>query len=231
LKLALQFTARLVPATDVLTQGAGALNIAGALTLTHAINPNARRGQNWMRYRITASNVDANGQAIRWSQRIIYGDRFMRPRYAQVHLFRWDDDLVWAYDAIADEIAWGRGPDNIVWGNDNIVWGNRDNIVWGNGDNIVWGNAEDRRIAWGTDENEKIVWGVPDPVGAHAGNIVWGNRNDDNIVWGNGVVRGSWASNVVAGFWDDTIVWGNVTRENMDNIVWGNALQAVSWDW
>ncbi len=224
LKLALQFTARLVPITDVLTQGAGVLNIAGALTLADAINPNVRRGQNWIRHRITAANVDASGQAIRWSQRIIYGDRFMRPRYAQIHLFRWDDDIVWAYDAIADNIVWGNAG-NIVWGNDdNIVWGNEERIVWGSDDNIVWGNLEDRRIAWGTDEHEKIVWGIDDnTVRGSAGNIVWGNTNDDNIVWGNGIVRSVWASNVVSGFWDGNIVWGNVTRENMDNIVWGNS--------
>ncbi len=130
LKLALQFTARLVPLTDVLTQGAGALNIPGALTLADAINPNARRGTNWIRHRLTAANVDANGQLIAWGQRIIYGDRFVRPRYAQVHLLRWDDDIVWAYDAIAD---------NIVWGDDSAD----DNIVWGNDDNIVWGNFAD----------------------------------------------------------------------------------------
>src|SRR5436190_4666665 len=46
LKISLQFTARLVPLTDVLTQGAGAVNIPGALTLGNAINPNVPRGTN-----------------------------------------------------------------------------------------------------------------------------------------------------------------------------------------
>jgi serine protease AprX len=210
LKLALQFTARLVPLTDVLTQGAGALNITGALILADAINPHARPGMNWIRHRITAANVDANQQFIPWSQRIIYGNRFMRPRYAQVHLLRWNDDVVWAYDAIADNIVWGNSAD------DNIVWGNEDNIVWGNfaAEQTVWGTGESDNVVWGIDDN--IVWG-------NAGNIVWGNSADDNIVWGNGAVRGVWAAQVVWGFWDDNIVWGNVTRQNIDNIVWGNA--------
>ncbi len=91
-------------------------------------------GRNWITHPITAANRDASGQVIGWGQRIIYGDRFIQPRYAQIRLFRWSDDIVLAYDAIAD---------NIVWGNDdNIVWGNDDNIVWGNNDdNIVWGNS------------------------------------------------------------------------------------------
>jgi serine protease AprX len=188
-KLALQFTARIVPLTDVLSQGAGALNIAGALALGTAIDPNAGPGTNWIRYRITAANTDANHQLIPWGQRIIYGDRFVRPRYAQLHLLRWDDDVVWAYDAIAANIVWGTSAD------DNIVWGNQDNIVWGNF------------------AAEQFLWGESDSVGSSA---------DDNIVWGNGVVRGGWASNLVAGFWDDNIVWSNVTRESVDNIVWDN---------
>ncbi len=222
LKLALQFTARIVPLTDVLSQGAGALNIAGALTLTGAINSDAPPGATWIRHRITAANTDANNQFIAWGQRIIYGNRFMRPHYAQVHLLRWNDDVVWAYDAIADNIVWGNSAD------DNIVWGNADNIVWGNlaAEKLVWGTGESDNAVWGLDDN--IVWG-------NADNIVWGNSAEDNIVWGNGVVRGVWASNVVSGFWDDNIVWGNVTLQNFDNIVWGNQADNIVWgnqaDW
>jgi len=214
LKVALQFTARALPLTDVLTQGAGALNVGGALMLADAINPDAPHGKTWLTKRLTASNKDAAGNTIRWSRRIIYGDRFVRPKFAEIHLIRWDDDLLWAYDALKGSIAWGSG--------DNIVWGNGDNIVWGNfaDDNIVWGNDESDNLVWGIDDN--IVWGNDD-------NIVWGNSADDNIVWGNGHLRGVWAANVVWGFWDDNIVWGNVTRATEDNIVWGNADDNIVW--
>ena len=223
---------RLVPLTDVLTQGAGALNIAGALTLADAINPNVPRGKNWIRHRLTAANRDAAGNTITWSRRIIYGDRFVQPRYAELHLFRWDDDIVWAYDALAERHRLGQpGRRHIVWGHDdNIVWGNGDNIVWGNDDNIVWGNAADDNIVWGNDESDNIVWGIDDNiVWGNDDNIVWGNTDDDNIVWGNSHLRDVWASNVVSGFWDDNIVWGNITRDTMDNIVWGNADDNIVW--
>jgi hypothetical protein len=59
----------------------------------------------------------------------------MPPQYAEVHLLRWDDDTVWAYDAIAD----------------NIVWGNAED------DNIVWGNSE-LRVEWTTDVVEGFWW-------------------------------------------------------------------------
>lgn len=144
LKLALQFTARLVPPSDVLTQGAGALNIPGAVLFAGAINPEAPRGTNWIRHRLTAANVDAFGQFIAWGQRIVYGDRFVRPRYAQIHLFRWDDDIVWAYDSIAD---------NIVWGNESgVIWGNEENA-----DDIVW-DSDELRDWWASDVVEGFWW-------------------------------------------------------------------------
>lgn len=152
LKLSLQFTARLIPDTDVLTQGAGAVNIPGAVLFAGAINPDAARGTNWIRHRLTAANVDAFGQFVAWGQRIIYGDRFVRPRYAQVHLFRWDDDIVWAYDSIAGNIL--RDDES------RIVWGSDDSIVWGNeetADNIVWGNGELRD--WSSHVVEGFWWG------------------------------------------------------------------------
>jgi serine protease AprX len=231
-KLALQFTARILRRTDVLTQGAGALNAIGAMTLAKAINPTAPRGTNWINYAVVAANKDEYGHGITWGQRIIYGDRFMQPRYAQIHLFRWDDDIVWAYDAIAENIVWGNaGDDNIVWGNeDNIVWGNEDNIVWGNDDNIVWGNIEDENIVWGNGESDNIVWGIDENiVWGNDDNIVWGNTDDDNIVWGNGIARETWAANVVTGFWDENIVWGNVTHADEENIVWGNDDENIVW--
>ncbi|HEX8029164.1 MAG TPA: S8 family peptidase [Vicinamibacterales bacterium] len=229
LKMSLQFTARIVRETDVLAQGAGALNITGALVLADAIDPGARRGRNWITHPITAANSDASNQRVIWGQRIIYGDRFMRPRYAQLHLVRWDDDIVWAYDPLKDSILWGH--DNIVWGNDDtVVWGNERNIVWGNDDNIVWGNREDDNIVWGNVESDNLVWGIDETiVWGNDDNIVWGNTDDDNIVWGNSRLREVWASNVVRGFWGDNIVWGNVTRGTQDNIVWGNAVLPGGW--
>jgi len=222
-KMALQFTARILKLTDVLTQGAGALNMAGGLTLAAAIDPTVNLGQGWLRTNVTTWNKDANGQKIVWGQRIVYGDRFMQPRYAGIRLFRWSDDIVWAYDAIEDNIVWGND-DNVVWGNDdNVVWGNEDNIVWGNDDNIVWGNAADENIVWGNDESDNVVWGIDDNVvWGNDDNVVWGNTDDDNVVWGNGYVREVWAANVVWGFWDENVVWGNISRADLDNVVWGN---------
>ena len=231
LKISLQFTARLLPQIDVLTQGAGVVNIPGALTLADAINPNVPRGSNWIRHRLTAANQDAAGNVITWSRRIIYGDRFVGPLYAEVHLFRWDDDIVWAYDAFAENINWANQSGGIAWGDDdNIVWGNGDNIVWGNDDKVVWGNTADANVVWGNDESDNIVFGIDDNiVWGNDDHTVWGNTAADNIVWGNNHLRDVWASNVVSGFWDDNIAWGSITRDGTDNIVWGNGADNIVW--
>jgi subtilisin family serine protease len=158
-KLALQFTARLMPRADVLTQGAGALNVPGALIMADAINPNVRIGTHWIRHRITAANFDAFGQSIPWSQRIVYGDRFVRPRYAQLHLWQWEDD-----------VAWGNAEDDtIVWGTSDSRHTDYDNIVWGNG--LLRGG-----------------WAAEVIEGFWDGSLAWGSitrDTADNIVWGN----------------------------------------------
>lgn len=225
-KMALQYTARVLPKVDVLTQGAGALNRIGAVKMAQSINPRAPLGDNWLTAVLPVSNRDANGKRIVWGRNIVWGDRYMPATKADVHMARWDDNIVWGYDAMADNIVWGNCDDscgNIVWGNgwdENIVWGNDwDNIVWGN--NIVWGD----NVVWGY-WAENIVWGFWDE------NVVWGNVNranwDDNIVWGNDWDNIVWGNCTSARSSDDNVVWGNSSDENVvwgnsgdDNVVWG----------
>jgi serine protease AprX len=224
-KMALQFTARNLPGTDALTQGAGALNRVGAVLMAQRINPGARHGANWLTAKLPLSNLTSDGKLVVWGRNIVWGDRYMAETTAAVHMARWDDNIVWGFDALADNIVWGNcdGCDNIVWGNnwgDNIVWGNSwdDNIVWGN--NIVWGFDN---IVWGF-WAENIVWGFWDD------NIVWGNVNRydlDNIVWGNDWDNIVWGNCSAARNSDDNIVWGNDDNivwgfNDGDNVVWGN---------
>ena len=250
--MALQFTARRARWTDVLTQGAGALNIVGGLVLAEAINPSVRRGRNWITHPITAANLDGNGQRAIWSQRLIYGDRFVQPRYAQIHLFRWDDDIAWAYDAIAGDIDWQR--DNIVWGNgDNIVWGNADNIVWGNDDNIVWGNREDDNIVWGNTRATTSSGASTTTSCGATPTALSGATPTTTTSWATASCARSGRrtscgllgrqhrvgqhhpldqDNIVWGNNDDNIVWGvlfaGVVWGN-DNIVWGNCGDNIVW--
>ena len=207
-KMVLQYTARVLPVADALTQGAGALNIQGAVTLARMVNPAAPQGSYWLTTALPTSNLDQYGQDVAWGRRLIWGDRFMPAAAISVHMARWDDNIVWGFDALVDNIVWGNAT------SDNIVWGNA--VL--NGDNIVWGNAFDDNIVWGVN----IVWGENIVWGYWSDNIVWGFV-DDNIVWGN-VTRAN-LDNIVWGYAWDNIVWGNCANATAltDNIVWGNA--------
>jgi serine protease AprX len=222
LKISLQFTARLVGETDVLTQGAGALNIPGAFMLASAINPGVPRGKNWIRDRLTAASRDAAGNVIPWSRRIIYGDRFVDPSFAEFHLFRWDNDIVWAFDVIAGKINWNnQSGGHMVWGYDDVVWGNAEAAARGKGGLIAWGNQLDDGVTWGNGESDNIVWGIDDRIAWGNDGVAWGNASHDNLVWGNSYLRDVWASQVVWGFWDDNLAWNSITRDTMDKIAWG----------
>ena len=234
-------------AYDALTQGAGQIEIGGAVALARAINPKASVGQPWLSSAVTPSTV-IDGHNNVWAQSVIWGNRRVsgakllseqRPAWALTIVWgeglgNEDDNIVWGNNfGDGDNIVWGNSfdsGDNIVWGN-NIVWGDDDNIVWGNffddDDNIVWGN----NVVWGEGlvgmslDDDNIVWG--NTLG-DGDNIVWGNLDDDNIVWGN-----LFDDNIVWGnsLDDDNIVWGNSLGDD-DNIVWGNDAQlgnVITW--
>jgi serine protease AprX len=156
-------------AYDVLTQGAGSLNAAGAALLAGALDPRVTVGSNWMVGAVPLTTV-IDGQVISWGDNIVWGDNILWGDSLHTHLTAWNDNIVWGDD------------DNIVWGDslasqtsdDNIVWG--DNYYWG--DNIVWGDSYSILSATG----DNIVWGDTD-------NIVWGDS--DNIVWGDSMTAGA----------------------------------------
>jgi len=172
------------------TQGAGALNVAGAVRLAKLINPAAALHSNWLRSDEPPTRADMLfNEVVYWGRATIWNDIARTGMSPYVHLPQWNDATAWG-DALYTT-AWAQD-ENIVWGAmDNIVWGMLDdNIVWGMlDDNIVWGMTDDN-IVWGMDDN--IVWGLLD-------NIVWGM--DDNIVWG-------WLDDNIVWGMDDNIVWG-----------------------
>jgi serine protease AprX len=137
LKMVLQYSS--IPVNDddgyadVLTQGAGAINAEGALTLARAIDPTVAVGEKWLTTAFEPTSV-IGGQSYLWAQRMVWGN----------HIARGTGVIDEQRPSWALNIVWGDGLED----DDNIVWGNSsddDNIVWGNAldddDNIVWGNA------------------------------------------------------------------------------------------
>jgi serine protease AprX len=162
----LQYTSQRVKTLDVMTQGAGQVNVAGAVRFAQLVHPTAMPGKRWTKGSRKPIQADLLfGQSVFWGKALIGGTTVKAGKtniFVRSQLF--DDNIVWGY-----------------W--DNIVWSMDDNIVWSMlmDDNIVWSMLDDN-IVWGlTDDN--IVWGFDDAVhGLLDDNIVW--SMDDNIVWG-----------------------------------------------
>ena len=199
-KAVVQYTAQRLSGTDIMTQGAGELNVAGAVRLAALINPAAPLNSNWLRTTEPPTRADLLFDEIAyWGRATLWDGVAFTGMSPYVNLAQWADNITWGYSSATT--SWAQD-ENIVWGAmDNILWGMlSDNIVWGMlDDNIVWGMLDDN-IVWGMSD-ENLVWGMLDD------NIVWGM--DDNIVWG-------FDDNLVWGMLDDNLVWGMD-----DNIVWG----------
>jgi subtilisin family serine protease len=166
-KAVIQYTSQRLRNLDVMTQGAGEVNIAGAVRVAKLIEPSVTTGKRWVKGSRKAIQADLLfGQTAFWGKAIIGGTTVKAGTNAvYMKLAQWDDNIVWGY--------WL----------DNIVWSMDDNIVWSMlmDDNIVWSMLDDN-IVWGmTDDN--IVWGFDDAVmGLLDDNIVWSMA--ENIVWG-----------------------------------------------
>jgi len=167
IKAILQFTAQRLPGLDVMTQGSGELNVAGAVRFASMVKTDRALGSRWVMS--TRKPVAADllfGETAYWGRALIFGGTMKGGTNSLfMNLAQWSDNIVW-----------GMLFDNIVWSmDDNIVWGMLDNIVWGMlSDNIVWGMNDDQ-----------MVWGFDDSVsGLLMDNIVWSMM--DNIVWGMG---------------------------------------------
>ena len=231
IKAILEFTAHVQPGVSPLKQGAGFMDVSGALSLanfyagipqtviTNASYPSSPS--------VTVSSTTTHSGTAKkklamnpaWSKSFIWGNHKLSGGVINPKANAWKLGVEWGWAKTkatdGDNIVWGTadgGDDNIVWGtasggDDNIVWGTAD----GGDDNIVWGTdckgADCVNVVWGSlSADDNIVWGTA----SADDNIVWGTASaDDNIVWGT------------ADGGDDNIVWGTASSD--DNIVWGTS--------
>ena len=195
---------------DPLTQGAGFLNVKGAVELARFLkHPTA--GQRY------PSNQS-------WSKTILWGSHKVTNGVIKPAGNAWAIGTTWGAmrETDGDNIVWGTACPNGVCA--NVFWGasemDSDNIVWGTfsateSDNIVWGT-------FSATESDNIVWGTA--CGGADCDRVWGSMvregELDNIVWGT-------ASQVDS----DNIVWGTSLEGEVDNIVWGTSSESDNITW
>jgi len=201
IKAVLQYTATQKPGVSPLKQGAGILDVSGAIALARS-------------YASAASIARPAITAAAWSKQILWGNERIANALINPRGKAWRLGVVWGASLSLDG-------DNIIWGTDllsldNIIWGtdllSLDNIIWGTSllslDNIVWGTscggANCRNVMWGTfDALDNIIWGTSLP--------------GENIIWGTDLVS------------LDNIIWGTDLL-SLDNIIWGTTVpQSVMW--
>jgi serine protease AprX len=232
-KAILEFTAEHRASESALAQGAGFVNVHGAIRMAK-----------FFRQPTTASGVPGDtieGEFIPWSEAMQWGNYRVVGGILLPGMNAWSDGVTWGTFKTPNgkPVAWGTNDrDNIVWSTgdrqnivwstrdrDNIVWSTngRDNIVWstGNRENIVWSTRDRDNIVWSTNGRENIVWSTSgrDNIVWSTGsreNIVWSTRGSDNIVWST-----AYAQNVV---WDTDCDGNNCTET-----VWGASSNGVTW--
>jgi serine protease AprX len=186
-KAILQYTAQSSTQLDRLTQGAGFLNAAGAVTLAkYFAQPSSQ-------YPSTTS----------WSKQLIWGNLSVKGGRLTPDANAWSTGVTWGADTTStgSSVNWGAicitsgceyaiGRWSLSWSLSaskakNVVWGKLcggqncsaqwtvsgilaadegDTVVWGTmeeADTVVWGTVEELdTVVWGTDEGDTVVWGT-----------------------------------------------------------------------
>jgi serine protease AprX len=165
-KALLQYTAQVYPGYNVVTQGAGFLNAAGAVALANYFASPATvpypNTTGWSSHIIWGNHVvsggflsgDANawpigvrwgdttagGASIGWGVRCVLDCAGLSPQWAS-----WQITTTWTTSSDGDTVVWGTTSgdgDTVVWGTssadgDTVVWG----TAAGDGDTVVWGTS------------------------------------------------------------------------------------------
>jgi serine protease AprX len=154
IKAILEYTAEARPGDDVLAQGAGFLNAAGAVRL-------ARRFADPLAPTDLPLFDRLAGETIVWSRHLIWGNVRIAGGLITPAASGWAPDVTWGATSTA-------GGDPVVWGallDDSLVWGERageDRVVWRGGVAEVWGGACGAPacdiVTSGSGTYENVVW-------------------------------------------------------------------------
>ena len=188
-KAILQYTAELKPNYDRLTQGAGFLNTAGAVTLA----------------RYFARPSGSYPSTLNWSKQLIWGNRSIKGGRVMPDANAWSTSLTWGTDTTStgSAVNWGAfcitSGCEYATGRWSILTSKVKNIVWGTicgGQNcsVPWtvsgilAAAESDTVVWGTTEGDTVVWGTTEELDT----VVWGTTDEgDTVVWGTSCTSAS----------------------------------------
>jgi len=173
-KAILQYTSQVYPAYDPLTEGAGFLNAAGAVTLaryfsqggTYPSDPTWSRRIIWANHRVQGGrvqpNVNAWSTAVLWGATstgtlggpIVWGD-------VQNSSGAWVPWKTTCADLLCTHASWQPSSPNVVWGS-QCSGADCSGTTWSAVDDqtVVWGTTDEETVVWGTTDEETVVWGT-----------------------------------------------------------------------
>ncbi len=179
-KAILQYTARVYPAYNPLTQGAGFLNAKGAVELA--------------RFFVAPSSA-AYPSSSGWAARLIWGNYLVKGGRLTADANAWATNVTWgaATTATGQNIDWGVICSTANCGAGGGTW-NRWGATCSNStcSDVTWGEGTSRNVVWGSTcggANCATPWSMGAAGYALSGTIegaavVWGTDDDDSVVWG-----------------------------------------------
>jgi serine protease AprX len=194
-KAILEYTAEGRPGVSFLAQGAGMLNVLGAVRMASFFGTPGP---------VPTPGDTIESEWIEWSREIIWGNERVAGGVPLPGANAWALGVTWGAETTSkglpivwgvladDNIAWNVSTDdNIAWNlstDDNIAWNlsTGDNIAWNlsTGDNIAWNLSTDDNIAWNLSTDDNIAWNL-----STDDNIAWNvNTDDHSILWGTGAI-------------------------------------------
>ena len=203
-KAALMYTAQIMNGPDLFEQGAGLLNIEGAVRLAAALNP--RAGTVKVGQRLLAASAFPNpqstiaGETIVWSQSLIWGTGDLRGSAM----------LTWGQQAYSQSLIWGIGrldawgagvtyyeglysSSYVAFGGNNqwnyITWDSgtptASGLIWSRelyASGLIWGNQAISNDFFDV-SSSSLIWGINGNAGGYSG-LIWGIARDSGLIWG-----------------------------------------------
>lgn len=155
---------------DPLSQGAGALNAAGAIELARAVRTARPPGSFWLDARLcpAAPRSSLGGEVWPWSRTVVWGSTLAGGSTVSLNQPAWETS-----------VAWGDSSGTLWASGKTVVWGSSKTVVWGS--DVVWADAARwaSTIVWGSGligasdvQTHTVVWGSSNVT---AGTVVWGS--------------------------------------------------------
>jgi hypothetical protein len=202
-KAILMYTAQIMNGPDLFEQGAGLLNIEGAVRLATSLSQRANALKAGQRLLAASALPDPQstiaGETVVWSQSLIWGTGDLKgAALFTTDQLAYSQSLIWGIGRLD---AWGSGVTYFdgLYSSDYVLFGGNNQwnyVTWGNG------NATSSGLIWTRDLS--------------ASGLIWGNQaisNDffdvstSSLIWGINGYGGSW-SGLIWGIGWSSLIWG-----------------------